>query len=414
MRKENPKLPARDRLCLIQTINALPPTQFDELVFALDPPKGVVASSTAAQGTRSKDLLDWLEGSSGPGLAAADEVLQILIPKATKTAPQPVAFVMSGKVSSSTASELQAFVELLRKKTGDDSIDIAFFQEGSIKVILNGSPEGLSKLQEMFESGELDQLNIPPVEAVTPIDSNTQDARKPRLIQALHLSLKNVNLDLAGDLYSNLVHASARDNTLDNALDNALDLMDDIYSAIASARASASDSALGIALDNALDLMNARAHSHALALARDIDSALDIASDGALARDIDSALDIARARAIDLASALDIARTRASDVALARDSGIARARAIARDIARNSGIDHNLDLSKANLHGANLRDINLTGADLTGADLTHADVTGTVFGDNPGLTETDKRDLQSRGAIIQDPPSSDVPALVLR
>ena len=187
LREERPKLSAKERLCLIQTLNALPPTQFDELVFALDPPKGVVASNTAAQGRRSKDLLDWLEGSSGPGLAAADEVLQVLIPKATKTSPQPVAFVMMGQMGDLAPSELEAIVEILRQKTGDDSISLAFSREGSIKLILNGSPEGLAKLQAMFEAGELEQIYIPPVEAVAPVNSSTQDARKARLIQALRL-----------------------------------------------------------------------------------------------------------------------------------------------------------------------------------------------------------------------------------
>ena len=240
VRKEKPKLSARDRLCLIQTINALPPTQFDELVFALNPPKGVVASSTAAQGQRSKDLLDWLEGSSAPGLAAADEVLQVLIPKATRTAHQPVAFVMMGRMGDLAPSELEAIVELLRQKTGDDSISLAFSREGSINLILNGSPEGLAKLQEMFEAGELEQINLPPVEAVAPVDTNTQDARKARLIQALRLReqfLRTLEVS-ASDLNtaSNLVHdidialalalaiARIRDLDIIGALDSALAL----------------------------------------------------------------------------------------------------------------------------------------------------------------------------------------------
>jgi uncharacterized protein YjbI with pentapeptide repeats len=251
--------------------------------------KGVIAPNTAAQGTRSKDLLDWVEGSSGPGLAAADEVLQDLIPQATKTAPQPLAFVISGKISPSTAAELQAFVELLRKKTGDNSINIAFFQEGSIKLILNGSPEGLAKLQELFEAGELEKLDMPSVEAVTPVDSDSPDARKARLIQALGL----------------------RDQSSVN-----------LYRFLA--------------------------------------------------------------------------------------------RTIASDLSRASARDLDIDLSKADLSGANLRDIDLTGVDLTGADLAHANVTRTIFGDRSGFTEADKRDLQRRGAIFLDPPSSDVPALVLR
>ena len=286
--KENPNLSTEDRLCLIQTINALPPTQFDELVFALNPPKGVLASYTTPQGNRSKDLLDWLEGSSGPGLAAADKVLQRLIPKASKTAAQPVAFIMMGRMGDLNLSELEAVVELLRQKTGDDSISLAFSRAGSIKLILNGSPRGLAKLQKMFKAGKLEQLNIPPVEAVIPVDSNTQDARKARFIQALRF--------------------------------------------------------------------------------------------------------------------------------LDRDSGRAvRAREVEFTFSLLRFLGHYyIDLRGADLSGANLRNMDLTGVDLTGADLTCADVTGTIFRNNPGLTEAGKRDLQNRGAIFQDPPSSDAPSPALR
>ncbi|MEA5448455.1 pentapeptide repeat-containing protein [Leptolyngbya sp. CCNP1308] len=348
VRGEKPKLSAKDRLCLIQTINALPLTQFDELVFALDPPKGVVASSTAPQGTRSKDLLDWLEGSTGPGLAAADEVLQILIPKATWTAPQPVAFVISGKISSSTAAELQAFVELLRKKTGDYSIDIAFFQEGSIKVILNGSPEGLTKLQEMFEAGELEQLITPPVEALASVDINTQEARKARLIQTLRLSCGRANRARA------LARALDTARVHDTALDTALDIARDIANTLARDLDTARD--LDFNLVSYRALTNAIANANALALALDFN----------LVGHLDRALTLA------------------------------------------------LDLSNADLSGASLRNLNLVGANLADADFTNGDFAGTKFGNNLGLSDTDKRDLQSRGAIFLDPPSSYVPALVLR
>jgi hypothetical protein len=213
---------------------------------ALEPPKGVVASSIAAQGTRSKELLDWLEGSSGPGLAAADEVLQVLIPKSAKTAPQPVAFVMMGRMGDLTPSELEAIVELLRQKTGDASISLAFSRAGSIKLILNGSPEGLARLREMFEVGELERLDIPPVEAVTPIESNSKDARKARLIQVFRLRWRSSiidsarardlarALDLASNLASDLDRNRNRDRVLasladdlDRVLDRASDLASD-------------------------------------------------------------------------------------------------------------------------------------------------------------------------------------------
>ena len=391
VREERPKLSAKERLCLIQTINALPPTQFDELVFALDPPKGLVSPNNAPQGQRSKDLLDWLEGSSGPGLTAADEVLQVLIPKATKTAPQPVAFVLMGRMGDLAPSELEAIVELLRQKTGDDSISLAFSREGSIKLILNGSPEGLAKLQEMFEAGELEQLDIPPVEVVASIDTNTEDARKARLIQALRLREQSLLIKRSLDL------------DLTNVIDSA----------------NASALALALALDRSIDRAFAIDHARDLTctLDRSIDRALvsAINSDRTLARDLALASNRVRDLTLILNSDLTLDHDLASASALA--SEVASDLASANDRARANAFDRvlqGIDLDRADLSGANLRDIDLTGVDLTGADLTHADVTGTIFGDNPGLLETDKRDLQSRGAIFQDPPSSDVPALVLR
>jgi uncharacterized protein YjbI with pentapeptide repeats len=231
----------------------------------------------------------------------------------------------------------------------------------------------------MFEAGDLEQLNIPPVESVTPIDSSTQDARKARLIQVLRLrgrSSFNRDLDLARALASNLNLACASD--LARAIAS--------ISARASTRISASDISQ--------DLDRNLASAIALGLA------LDLASASALDLDLDLDLDLA----------IDSDSKAEGD--LAQD--LVRASDIARKVYPDLDQDLTSDLSEADLNGANLRYINLTGADLTGADLTYADVTGTIFGNNPGLTEADKRDLQSRGAISQAPPSSDVPALVLR
>ena len=348
------ELSAEARLCLIQTLNALPKTQFEELVFALNPPNGNIPSDSAPQGSRSTAILEWAESPVGPGLHHVEKFLSKIIATHAKTAEQYLAFVISGRISPSTAAEVQAFVKLLRKKTGDDSIDIAFFQKGSIKLILTGSPEGLTKLQEMFEAGELEQLEIPPIEAVNSVDSSSQDARKARLIQALSLrGQSSVTRDLASD--STLVRARVR--ALKRGLVHTLD--------------STLDSALDSGLVRALDSARVRALDSTLRFARVLVHIPDYKLRGA-----------------------DLSRTNLYKLRGADLSGA--------------------NLSGANLSGANLRDINLAGIDLTGADLTYADVTGTIFGANPGLTEADKRDLQNRGAIFLDPPSSDVPALVLR
>lgn len=75
---EKRKLSTEDRLCLIQTLNALPESQFDELVFALNPSKGNVPNNSNAQGRRSIALLQWVESSLGPGISDLEHVLENL------------------------------------------------------------------------------------------------------------------------------------------------------------------------------------------------------------------------------------------------------------------------------------------------------------------------------------------------
>ncbi|MEM9218584.1 MAG: COR domain-containing protein [Cyanobacteria bacterium P01_F01_bin.150] len=69
------KLSTDDRLKLIQSINAMPQGQFEEMVDALNPPKGILPSIMSSQGSRASGLLNWAEGSTGRGLG---EVLQVL------------------------------------------------------------------------------------------------------------------------------------------------------------------------------------------------------------------------------------------------------------------------------------------------------------------------------------------------
>lgn len=64
-----------ERLRLIQTLNALPSTQFEELICALNPPPGNIPGSTAPQGIRSAELFKWLESPIGPGLAELEAIL---------------------------------------------------------------------------------------------------------------------------------------------------------------------------------------------------------------------------------------------------------------------------------------------------------------------------------------------------
>lgn len=73
------KLTSRERLKLIQSLNKLAKAQFEELLSALDPPSGVVPADTAPQGSRTSELLHWVEGPGGCGLPELQEILSEII-----------------------------------------------------------------------------------------------------------------------------------------------------------------------------------------------------------------------------------------------------------------------------------------------------------------------------------------------
>lgn len=68
------------RSLLFQTLSALPPSQFEQLRFALNPPPGLVPEGMSAQGNRVAALLSWVEGPTGCRLEHLYEVMEQLFP----------------------------------------------------------------------------------------------------------------------------------------------------------------------------------------------------------------------------------------------------------------------------------------------------------------------------------------------
>lgn len=91
---------------------------------------------------------------------------------------QQLAFVLTGTISEVDRAKLRAIQAHLRKISGDAELTIIDVEEGSIKLKLNGSPEGLKKLEELFKSGELTEVLGIPVEDVQLLPSNTQKKEK--------------------------------------------------------------------------------------------------------------------------------------------------------------------------------------------------------------------------------------------
>ncbi|NJN13148.1 MAG: hypothetical protein HC836_39645 [Richelia sp. RM2_1_2] len=108
------------------------------------------------------------------------------------TGEKQLTFVLTGTIGDVNKAKLRAIQAHLRKISGDAELTIIDVEEGSIKLKLEGSPESLKKLKELFESGELiDVLDIP-VEDVyfasaetEDFEENTEDNDKSSLVGQL-------------------------------------------------------------------------------------------------------------------------------------------------------------------------------------------------------------------------------------
>ncbi len=67
------------KLHLIQLVNDLPLTQFDELVFALEPPQSIIPIKSTPQEERGAALLHWAESPIGPGLIELEQILEDIV-----------------------------------------------------------------------------------------------------------------------------------------------------------------------------------------------------------------------------------------------------------------------------------------------------------------------------------------------
>jgi hypothetical protein len=116
------------RLALSEALVKLPDPQFKRLVFALNPPPGILPSDLAALGDRAVVLLQWVEGN-GPGLAVLQQALaqitgQAIAPPINTPTPEPTS---TGKIFISyrrddSASDTGRIYDRLAQEFGRDNI----------------------------------------------------------------------------------------------------------------------------------------------------------------------------------------------------------------------------------------------------------------------------------------------------
>lgn len=108
------------------------------------------------------------------------------------TGEKQLTFVLTGTIGDVNKAKLRAIQAHLRKISGDAELTIIDVEEGSIKLKLDGSPESLKKLKELFKSGELNDVLDIPVEDVyfasaetEDFEENTEDNDKSSLVEQL-------------------------------------------------------------------------------------------------------------------------------------------------------------------------------------------------------------------------------------
>jgi hypothetical protein len=72
-------LSTAERLALMHTLNGLAPQQLNMLIFALDPPPGLIHPMPAAQGDRTFALLSWAAGPGGCGVLKVHQILEAIL-----------------------------------------------------------------------------------------------------------------------------------------------------------------------------------------------------------------------------------------------------------------------------------------------------------------------------------------------
>lgn len=125
-----------DRLDLIQRLINITSDQLGQVIFALNPPKGIIPHPSASQGQRVAALLEWVESPSGCTLEKVERVLVTIITCSdlgqVKQKPDELKPIISANIASSQEILFQS-----KLKT-------------NIRLKLSYSGLSLSKLKEKF------------------------------------------------------------------------------------------------------------------------------------------------------------------------------------------------------------------------------------------------------------------------
>lgn len=346
------------------------------------------------------------------------------------TSIKKLAFVINGEIDRCELAHLEAIVEALRKRTGDPSLSMVYFDKGSIRIILDGSQEALEIIEDLFIKGDLKKIEESTVENVHFVDEKSETAHKARLIQEIknheiqsnrsnfvRADLKGANLVRVNFQWANLIGADLRGANLSQANLAEADLGGANLASANLQGAILRNTNLSFAnLSPAIDFFFARDRTSMPELDRILDRVLDHADinkldqaryyicNHPLDRKVISVLAQILERNLTNDLAQDLANVLIYRVSFDLAKILAHFLARIFDRARyfNGTNMREADLQGANLEEANLYRANLSRTNLQRTKLKGANVLDAFFTNAEGLSIYEQEELQRRGAIFED------------
>ncbi len=308
------------------------------------------------------------------------------------------------------------------------NVEVEDIEQGSIKFILKGSEEGLENIATSFRSGKLapllkQQFNLE-LEDAKLIDSDSSENYPNNQTQKLLAftiagNFTQADIDI---LKTALINTSDDDAKIETDENQKSRLIEEIVNQGAKGK-DLSNANLSAAHLSAAHLRGANLSATNLSAANL--SAADLSAADLSAANLSAAnliladLSDADLRGANLSAAdLSGANLRATNLSGANlnDANLRGANLRATNLSAADLRDADLrvtDLRDANLRvtdlsAANLRDADLRDADLRDANLSGAMVEKARFGNNKGISESQKQDLIAQGAIFEDIPGDHV------
>ncbi|MGB3514053.1 MAG: pentapeptide repeat-containing protein [Microcoleaceae cyanobacterium] len=287
-----------------------------------------------------------------------------------------ISFMISGTGGKKLQTTLKALEKHLQGLADDVTMTIIDVDEGSLKFVLQGTPEGLERIERLFNSGELTEIFDVPIESVEFIEPEKE----------------KLAFTITGDIsYTDVAKLKAEVTGVDEK-----ELL------IQKIRTNGGKKKLNLSGAN---LSGANLSGANLSTADLIKVYLTLSRADLIRANLSKAnLIRAKLSGANLIGA-NLSKANLSGGILSRANLIG---AILSGADLRGAILRGAILSGANLSGANLSGADLNGADLSTANLSEAElrdskVINTKFSSNsPGMNEQLKQDLIQQGAIFED------------